>query len=421
MPARERVFYGWYVVLGAWLSMFVSSAAIASFSIFAPELEAEFGWTRTMSSWAYTLNTVSIAVFGLVAGALADRIGLRRMVIIGAIIGGAGTILLSLTSQLWHFYLLYGLLAPAGISLCFIVPTVATVRRWFMRKAAVSVAVAMTGSALGVVILIPIIESLIGSIGWSYSYVVLGVIVALVAAIGGSLLKKDPESHGMHPDGIEPTDEEMRSRIDFASRLHVWTAKEAFKTYGWWLLLFAQFFQIAVIGMIGHMVFWGEDLGVSKPEAVNILILLVLAAVLGRLFGGFFSDWYMSRFSISRKPILYIGTICVAVGCLLAMWANDRAGMIIVSLLVGFGYGIGLAVFPSYLGDLYGVVSVPKLFGIMFFCTAGIFGAMGPILYGAIHDSHGSYELAFLITAVLCFISAAALFPIRTPRKKPLT
>ena len=103
------------------------------------------------------------------------------------------------------------------------------------------------------------------------------------------------------------------------------------------------------------------------------------------------------------------------------MWADDRAGMIIVSLLVGFGYGIGLSVFPAYLGDLYGVVSVPALFGIMFFCTAGVFGASGPILYGIVHDSYGSYELAFLITAVLCFISAAALFPIRPPRKKPLT
>jgi cyanate permease len=286
-----------------------------------------------------------------------------------------------------------------------------------MRKAAVSVAIAMTGSALGVVILIPVIEHLIGSIGWSYAYLVLGVIVATGATIGGALLKKDPESHGTYPDGVEPTDEEMGSRADFAARLHVWTAREAFKTYSWWLLLFSQFFQIAVIGLIGHIVFWGQDLDIPKSEAVNILVLLVLAAVVGRLFGGFFSDWYMARFKISRKPILYLGTVLVAVGCLLAMWVDDSTGMLLVSILVGFGYGIGLAVFPAYIGDLYGVVSVPALFGIMFFCTAGIFGAAGPILYGGIHDSYGSYELAFMITAILCFISAATLVPIKPPSK----
>ncbi len=91
MPALQgRLFYGWVIVVAAWLAMFVCSASIASFSIFAPELEREFGWTRGMLSVGYTLNTITIAVFGLVAGMLVDRIGIRRLVMIGAVIGGLG-------------------------------------------------------------------------------------------------------------------------------------------------------------------------------------------------------------------------------------------------------------------------------------------------------------------------------------------
>jgi len=173
MPALQgRLFYGWVIVMAAWLAMFVCSASIASFSIFAPELEREFGWTRGMLSVGYTLNTITIAVFGLVAGMLVDRIGIRRLVMIGAVIGGLGMALLSQITQPWHFYLLYGILAPCGISLCFIVPTVATVRRWFMRRAAVAIAIAMTGSGLGVVILIPLIHHTIGAIGWRESYII---------------------------------------------------------------------------------------------------------------------------------------------------------------------------------------------------------------------------------------------------------
>ena len=420
MPAPGRkVFYGWAVVAGAWLAMFVSSACLSSFSIFAPELEAEFGWTRSALSVGYTLNTVVIAIAGLAAGMLADRIGIRRLTLIGAAVGGLGIALLCLTTRLWQFHLLFGVLAPAGIALCFIVPTVATVRRWFMRRAALAVAVAMTGSGLGTVILLPAFHRMIEGIGWSSSYIVLGVILFTGAALGGLLLKKDPESAGTYPDGVQLTGEEIESRADFLARAEKWSVREAFSTSAWWLLALSQFFNIAVVGIIAHMVFWGHsDLGIPEANVVRMLSLLVLAAVVGRLFGGFFSDWYMARFRISRRPVLYVCTLSVALGCLLAMGAGSESELLLVSLLIGFGYGIGLSVLPAYLGDLFGVVSVPTLYGIMFFISAGLIGAIGPVLYGFIRETQGSYDLAFMITAALCLFSALTLSLIRTPAKR---
>jgi OFA family oxalate/formate antiporter-like MFS transporter len=413
----RRLFYGWVVIVAAWLAMFVCSASIASFSIFAPELEGEFGWTRGMLSLGYTINTITIAVFGLVAGLLADRIGLRRLVIIGAIVGGLGMALLSQIDQPWHFHLLFGVLAPAGISLCFIVPTVATVRRWFMRRAALAVAMAMTGSGLGVVILLPLLHRLIRSIGWSDSYIVLGLIMVVGASVGGLLLKKDPESSGTYPDGVKPEAQELEARADFTARSEKWSVREAFHTSSWWLFILSQFFNIAIIGIIGHIIFWGKDLGIPEGDAVSVLSFLVLAAVAGRLFAGFTSDWLMARFGISRKPLLYVCTIGVALGCFLAMGVSSETELLLVSLLIGFCYGIGLAVFPTYLGDLFGVVSVSALFGIAFLLSAGLFGSIGPVLYGFIHEASGSYDLAFMITAILCLVSAIALLLIKAPVK----
>lgn len=419
MRSVRPIFYGWVVVVGAWLAMLVSSASISSFSIFAPELESQFEWTRMMSSWGFTLNTVTISVFGLVGGMLADRIGVRRLVLTGAVIGGLGMTLLSQTSQLWHFYLLFGVIAPAGIALCFIVPTVATVRRWFMRKAALAVGIAMTGSGLGMVLLVPLYQRLIETVGWNSAYIIIGTVLIVGGTAGGMLLKKDPESSGMHPDGIAPAAGEIESRADFAARNQIWSVKEVLKTSTWWLLMLSQFFQITIIGLISHMVFWGnEDLGIAKGAVVGILSLFALAAVMGRLVAGFLSDWYMSRFGSSRKPALYVCTISVALGSLLSMWAGNQTELLLVCLLIGFGYGIGMAVFPAYLGDLYGVVSVPTLFGIMFLCTAGLFGSIGPVLFGFFHDAYGSYDMAFLTTAILCFISVATLFMIKPPVKR---
>ncbi len=418
MPARGgRLFYGWVIVAAAWLAMFVSSASIASFSIFAPELEVEFGWSRGMLSLGYSLNTITIAIFGLIAGMLVDRIGVRRLVIIGAVVGGVGTALLSQITQPWQFHLLYGVLAPSGIALCFIVPTVATVRRWFMRRAALTVAIAMTGSGLGVVVLLPLIHRLIQVIGWSHSYIVLGLIMVAGAVIGGAFLKKDPESLGDYPDGVKPKAEELEQRLDFLARSEKWPVKEAVRTSSWWLLILSQFFNIALVGIIGHLVFWGGDLDIPSGDAVKILSFMALAAVAGRLLAGFLSDWLMSRFGTSRKPALYFCTIGVALGCFLAMGVSSERELLLVSLLIGFCYGCGLSVFPTYLGDLFGVVSLSALFGVVFLFCAGLFGAMGPVLYGFVREASGSYDLAFLITAILCLVSAVSLFLIRAPVK----
>jgi OFA family oxalate/formate antiporter-like MFS transporter len=145
--------------------------------------------------------------------------------------------------------------------------------------------------------------------------------------------------------------------------------------------------------------------------------VFVLSAVLGRLFGGFLSDWYMARFRISRKPVLYFTTLGVGLAALLCFQVDSTLEMILVSVLLGFCYGSGLAVFPTYLGDLFGVRNVAVLFGVGALFVGGL-GAVGPVLYGFSYDATGSYNLAFLVTGVLCIASAICLFLLKRPRKK---
>ena len=417
---KRRFFYGYVVVFGAWLAMFVSGGAQFSFSIFLPSLLEDFGWTRGTLSLGFTLNLVLMPVVGLVGGYLVERIGPGRTVITGAVIGGIGVALVSTVNQIWQFILLFGLLVPMGIGLSYIVVTVSTVRRWFMRKAGQMVAVAMSGSGLGIVFLVIAAHAMIESWGWRTSYVALGAILLVGAVTGGLLLRKDPESAGTYPDGIKPTEEELKARADFMARGEKWSVREAFRTPNWWLFIGAQLgYEMALLGFLAHLIAWGSlDLGIPRGTMVLIYSYgFVLSAVLGRLFGGFVSDWYMARFGFSRKPILYLTTLGVGLGAFLCPEVGGVSGIVLVSLLLGFCYGSGLAVFPTYLGDLFGVRNVSVLFGAAGLFV-GVIGAAGPALYGFSYDATGSYNLAFMVTGAVCLLSALCLFLLKPPARK---
>jgi OFA family oxalate/formate antiporter-like MFS transporter len=415
---RGKFFYGWVIVMAVWLAMFVGAAANTSFSIFGPELEDEFGWTRGALSLGFTLNVIVMSIFGLVAGILVDRIGPKRTVIIGAVIGSLGVVLLSQVNQIWHFYIFYGVIASIGLALAYMVPTIATVRRWFMRRAALALAIALTGSGLGIVLLLPGVNLMIDAFGWRTGYFGLGLIALVGLLIAAMLLKRDPESAGTYPDGIEPDPDELETRADFSARTEQWSIGEAVRTRSWWFLIGAQLYDIALIGILAHLIFWAEDMNISRDTAVTILSLYVLAAVFGRLFAGYFSDWYMARFKVSRKPMLYFCTIGVGLGCFLALGVGSATSLLLVCLLIGFCYGTGMTVFPTYLGDLFGVVNIPTLFGVMGLFVGGLFASIGPVLYGFIHDATESYDVAFLIAGILCLVSAVSLLMIKVPVKR---
>ena len=186
---KGRFFYGWTIVGAAWLAGLVGAAGNTSYAIFSSELEDAFGWTRGELALGFTLNLIFASMFGLVAGILVDRIGPRRTVITGAIIGSLGIVLLSLLEQRWYFYIFYGVIVPIGLGLAFFVPPISTVRRWFMRRAALALSIAMTGSGLGIVLLFPAIGLIIDGFGWRTGFVALGIIVFAGLFVAGILLK----------------------------------------------------------------------------------------------------------------------------------------------------------------------------------------------------------------------------------------
>ena len=107
-PVRlvRGMFYGWWLaVVGAVIMVIGTVPLFQALSLWMPILQQNFGWTTTQLSWAFTLTRVEGTVMGPIAGWGVDKLGPRKMVVIGLLIFAAGFILFSRTANLWMFYL----------------------------------------------------------------------------------------------------------------------------------------------------------------------------------------------------------------------------------------------------------------------------------------------------------------------------
>ena len=129
---KPWLFYGYVVVLAAFVIQFMMFAPRASFGIYIKPFIAEFDWSRGLISGAFALSTIIIGFAGIAAGALNDRFGPRVLLtFLGAILGAA-YLLLSVLDAPWQLYVFYSLGVGVGMG-GFYVPMLSTVARWFVK------------------------------------------------------------------------------------------------------------------------------------------------------------------------------------------------------------------------------------------------------------------------------------------------
>jgi MFS family permease len=160
------MFYGWVVLGAAFVVIMVGIGSMFSMGVFLVPLQEEFQWPRSQISVASLLNWLSFGLFSFLFGMLSDRIGTRRVVLLGGTLFGLGMLLSGLTRQIWHLYLSFGLLGGMGVGAMY-VPLSATATRWFSRHRGLAVAIVSAGNGTGILAMAPLARYLISSFDWS--------------------------------------------------------------------------------------------------------------------------------------------------------------------------------------------------------------------------------------------------------------
>lgn len=373
----------------------------------------ELHWSRTLLSGALSVSMLVNAVLTPVFGFLVDRYGPKALLSSGGAIMGLSLIVMSQFQEPWQLYVIYGIFVALGINAMGLTVNNTMVTNWFVRKRAVALALATSGSAMGVFVFSPICNLLIRAYTWRTSLVILGVaLMVVIIPLALLFARKRPEEMGLLPDGEEagakPASEAGQGKAAGpAARVQEVevTYGETLRSVNFWLIFFGML--VATIpGMMAtnHLVAFALEKGIPSGHAAFAFGLPGAVGVAFRFIWGYLAD----RMNNRKFPLLMAGVFGFFAFAILAFVVKDTATLYVYALVAGLGTG-GLALLPALVGDQFGRLAMGKAYGTINLGGA-VGSAIGPVLGGWIYDVTHSYSLAWQIgtglnvIALLCFL-----------------
>lgn len=387
---KKDVYYGWIVVLAAFLAILVSSLRSYAFGVFIKPLTAEFGWSRAPISLAYSISLLLSAFFAIVFGRLSDRYGVRKVLILGLSLVVPGYIFCSLINSLNQLYLCFALIGTG--SGAFYVPVTTTVTRWFNKNKGLAIGITVSALGIGMAFFPPALERIIASAGWRTTFVVMAVISTVLLLIATYLIRDSPESIGLEIKDKKSQEKNTDNGLNL-------TLFEAFKTKRFWII-YMMFFvsQFSALTVTVHIVPYSEGIGFSSFYAAMTLTSIGLANVFGRLFGGWTSD----QIGVVRGTMIFF--MVQSLTLFLITTAGSLYILYAISLIFGLAYGGWVMIYPVIVSVFFGNKHSGEILGALG-TVAGLGGALGPYFAGYIYDVTGKYDIAFMIGGLMTLFS----------------
>ena len=392
-PVELRFYYGYVVVAAAVLITVVMWGGAYSFGIFFKPLLAEFGWTRAMTSGAFSLAILMEGFGSIFTGRLTDRFGSRAVLSVCGLFFGVGYLLMSRIGSIWQLYLVYGVIVGIGLSGSY-VSIMAAVANWFEKSRGLMSAVVVSSIGIGTLAMAPLANHLILTRGWRLSFMIVGG-MALVAVLAAAQFFRPAPNPNESPQGHRPAGDGRNSRSEPAPI----PFRTALRSGQLWLiccvLLFWGFSKYAILI---HITPHAIDLGISPTNAAHILSIVGAVTFAATLILGVTAD------KIGGYRALIMGLAIMSASLVWLLAARGLWSLYIFAVLFSFGYACGSVLMPAIIAEVFGMQSYGLLLGLVNF-TACIGCASGPILTEDMFDITGRYQLAFTVVAALSLAS----------------
>ena len=416
------VYYGWWLV---GVSSFIRTSSVPLFhamGLWFVALEAQFGWSRTQLSLAFAFTRVEGGLLGPVEGYLTDRVGTRRMVLIGMLILGAGFLLFGQVDRLWMFYLAF-LIMALGQGLGGWLPITTMLNHWFVRRRAMAMGWSNSGSRLGALLLIPLLAWALdpgdGRLGWTLTASILGVFFLVVALPISRLIRNRPEDYGLRPDGDPPDSPPLAAggtpvdsrvspdNVDF-------TVAQALRTQAFWCIsLGHSLTAVVIVSLMTHLAPLLTDEGFSLQTAGWVVTVYTGVSMVFQLVGGYVGGRIPKNVGMFVFSSIQAGAVLI-----IAAFPSNLAMVYVFAVLFGIGFGGTSPLATAIRGDYFGRASFGKILGISSVPMNILLLGASPFA-GLMYDLKGNYTMAFQTLAALNFLGAVLLLMARKPKLTP--
>jgi MFS family permease len=377
----------------AWVTLGILSISFGSpllIVVGMKPMQEALGTERAVLALAGALVWVGTGAGGILMGWLADRIGLRTTIVIGACMI-AGGLALSSTGAIWALYigqgLMVGFLGSGGVY----PPLLIYVSRWFDRRRGTAIALISSGQYVAGVVWPTLFERGISSFGWQMVMLCYGAVVLAVIVPATLLLRAPPIAPVPSPQAQAAA--ARAGRRVAGLRPNVAQA----------LLCVASFFCCIPMSVpSAHLVAFCSDIGINPTRSAVMLSVMLAAAFVARQAWGALAD------RVGGLRTILAGSICQAVAISCFMLTQDEVGLFAVAAAFGLGFA---GIIPSYsvaIRDLFPSSEASWRMPLTLF-TAMSGMAFGSWFAGFLYDHFAYYAPAFGIgvafnLANLCII-----------------
>lgn len=395
----------WSLPLAAALGYATAVIHVYGIGPFMAPIAEEYGFSRATLSSGITIAGVTGAVFSIGIGLLVDRIGPRRVGLIGVpLMTLAFGLLGTATGSKANWFLLWGFIALANIWLQATVWTSAVASR-FETSRGLAFAVTLSGASVAAAVYPLLATSLIEAYGWRHAFMAMGGIWFAVVFPLMLLFFRGAQ------DQKQAAGQEQQQARPAAADMPGVSVREGLRTAVFYKLLLAcGLFTFTAVGIMVHFVPILTDAGAEPLAAAGVASLIGIFSIIGRLGAGLLLDKLPGQWvgaGIFLMPI-------VACALLLADGTNPM-NQSIAAACFGLTVGAEIDVIAFLASKHFGLKNYGVLFGAMIGAFA-LGAAFGPLAAGAVFDTAGSYTQFLTLTMICMGVSSLALATLGRPR-----
>ncbi len=381
-------------ILGTITLIVTNGMTISGITVFDEALLNSFGWSKSELKFRGLINLVASSLIVPFVGAIIDKYGVKKMIVIGLILISGLLFSYSFIQATWQMYAIHLGFAFA-VSGAGTMAIIIMVSQRVTSKRGTAIGIALAGTSLGGMLVPQLGSPLLENFGWRSAFQYEAIIPILIAIIILIFLKPIKYKKKVTSEKIVKDEETGLTEL---------TVQSAVKSPVFWAICFTGIFCFySILGIIDNLFLYLRELNFSTKEATNAFSIFFFIMLVAKLSSGVITDFINEHklFKI-QLALMTIGVVGLAMHTTTLVWP--------ALIAIGLGWG-GLYTLLNYIIiTTFGVKSAGKIGGIISFFE-GVGSGLGMWLTAVIADKTGSYSTSFwFIVVLLCIAFAISFF-----------